>query len=125
MADTSFHITCHPNPQVGQDMLVQFSEELKLKTIGSAKLVLKYVPDREICATETFTTWLQETTGQDFPYIEAFAIHTLDYFYNQVMPAYVELALTFEANNLNQTIRMHRQQPLYQLSEGLLRELGK
>jgi len=125
MADIPVNITCHPNPQVGQDMLVQFAEELNLKTIGSAKLVLKYVPDREICATETFTAWLQETMTQDFLYVEAFAIHVLDYFYNQVMPSYIELALTFEANGLNQTIRMHRQQPLYKLSEGLLRELGK
>lgn len=94
-----------PNPDPKSDYLVTVEASFLVRLQTEIDVVLRFVPDRDILASESLDTYLARLSEADFPGLEAIATTILADVNDRIVPKWVQVEV---ATVFDQAVGVHR-----------------
>lgn len=111
-------IQSEPAPHPRHDSIVTLTGTFQGKTLR-----LRYIPDRDVILTGCLDTYLNALSSHSDATLEAISQTILEDFNDQVIPNWLEVTLTANADAFSHQVRVEDRQP-YWKDRGLLDRLA-
>lgn len=107
------------NSHRGENMLLSFNLDLQFVGVAyQTELSLRYIADRDIVTDNHFHLWVIAMSKQKWENAAQIAGEIISQFYDQVLPGYVDVSLTYTTeDSVKHRAFLAKQQPNFKIPE--------